>query len=147
MHERQDPGARLGALGPERRRPSPDPEERLLHGVLGEPVVAEHPERETVGDPADAVVQLGQRAFVAAGDERDESLVREVSEVLAHGPGNRRVGQRYHGEWHEQASRLVRLAPLDRFGRPQPIEPPSARRREPAPIRVPTQGECNEESN
>ena len=104
MDEGQDPGARLGALGPESGSRAPHPEKRLLHGILGEPVVAQHPEGETVGDPADAVVQLGQRAFVAAGDECDESLVREVSEVPAHGPGSRRVGQRYHGGQGAKAS-------------------------------------------
>ena len=62
-------------------------EKCLLHGVLGEAVVAQDPEREAVGDTTDAVVQLGQRALVTAGDECDERLVREVSEVLAHGPG------------------------------------------------------------
>ena len=72
-------------------------EKCLLHCVLGQPVVAQHPEGEAVRDPPDAVVQLGQRAFVAAGDESDESLVREMSEVPTHGPRDRRVGQRYHG--------------------------------------------------
>ena len=62
-------------------------EERVLHGVLGEPVVAQHAEREAVGDAPDAVVQLSQRRFVATGDERDEGLVRQVCEVPAHGPG------------------------------------------------------------
>ena len=97
VHERQDPGARLRPLGPEGRRRAPDAHERLLDGVLREAVVAQDAEGEPVGDPADALVELCQRRLVAARDERDEGLVREMSEVLAHRPGTPRVGQRYHG--------------------------------------------------
>ena len=147
VDERQDPGARLGALGPEAGRGAPDAEERLLHGILGEPVVAQDAEREPVGDAADAVVQLGQRALVAAGDERDESLVREVSEVLAHGPGSRRVGQRYHGGAAGKHRRLVRRRAADRFGSEagsNRLRPDRANQRRFESL---TQGECNEESN
>ena len=84
MHEREDPRARLRALGPEAGGRAPDAEEGLLDGVLREPVVAQHPEREPVGDPADTVVELGQRRLVAAGDECDEGLVGKVGEVPAH---------------------------------------------------------------
>ena len=44
----------------------PDAEERLLDGVLGERLVAQDPQREAVGDPAEAVVELGQRVLVGA---------------------------------------------------------------------------------
>ena len=98
MDERQDPRGRLRPLGPEAGCRAPHAEEGFLHGVLGEPVVPEHPEREAVRHPADAVVELGQRSLVVARDERHEGLVREMSEVPAHGPGVGRVAQRYHGE-------------------------------------------------
>ena len=84
MHEREDPRARLRAFGAEAGGRTPDAEEGLLDGVLREPVVAQHPEREPVGDPADTVVQLGQRGLVTAGDECDEGLVGKVGEVPAH---------------------------------------------------------------
>ncbi len=84
MNQCHDPGARLGAIGPEGRSCAPDAEEGLLHGILGEPVVTQHSESQAVGDPANTVVQLGERVFVVTGDERDQSLVREVSEVLSH---------------------------------------------------------------
>ena len=61
-------------------------EEPLLHRVLRQPVVAQHAVREAVRDAADAVVELGQRRLVATRDERDERLVREMSEVLTHRP-------------------------------------------------------------
>ena len=98
MDEREDPRARLRPLGPEAGCRAPDAEEGLLHCILGEPVVPEHPEREAVRHPADAVVELGQRSLVVARDERHEGLVREMSELPAHGPGVGRVAQRYHGE-------------------------------------------------
>ena len=94
MDEREDPRARLRALGAERRGGPPDLEERLLHRVLGVALVAQHAQREPVGDPADAVVQLGERVLVAARDERDQSLVGEVGVVLAHGEAVLRLGQR-----------------------------------------------------
>ena len=56
-------------------------EERLLHRVLGERRVAQHPQREPVGDAAVAVVELGERAVLPARDERDQRFVREVREV------------------------------------------------------------------
>ena len=89
MHEREDPGARLGALRPERGGGAPDREEPFLDRVLGQPLVAQHPQRETVGDAPDAVVELGESRLVAPRDERDEGFVREMSEVLAHRPGGR----------------------------------------------------------
>ena len=98
VHERQDPGARLGALRPERGGGAPDREESLLDGVLGQPLVAQDTQRETVGDASDAIVELGESRLVAPRDERDEGFVREMSEVLAHRPGRRAPGQRYHGE-------------------------------------------------
>ncbi len=85
MDEREDPRARLRALGAERRCAAPDLEERLLHRVLGVPLVAQHPQRQPVRDAADAVVELGQRVLVAARDERDQGFVGEMSVVLAHG--------------------------------------------------------------
>ena len=89
-------------------------EERLLHRVLGEPVVAQDAEGEAVGDPPDAVVELGERGLVAACDEGDERLVGEVrvpaqrqvdpgglgqsdgSDVDEHGPGSPRGAPPVH---------------------------------------------------
>ena len=56
-------------------------EERLLDRVLGERLVAQDAVGEAVGRAADAVVELRERRFVRARDERDERLVGEVSEV------------------------------------------------------------------
>ena len=67
----------------------------FLHGVLGEPVVAKDAEGEAVRDPADPVVELAERALVAACHQRDECLVGEVrvhaqrQVILAH-PGRER---------------------------------------------------------
>ena len=42
----------------------------------------------------DAVVELGERVLVASGDERDQSLVREVGVLLPHRDEVVRLGQR-----------------------------------------------------
>ena len=42
---------------------------------------------------ADPVVELRERILVAARDERDQGLVREVSVLLAHGEAVLRLGQ------------------------------------------------------
>ena len=79
---------------PERRCAPPDLEERLLYGVLRVPLVAQHPERQAVRDPADPVVELGQRVLVTACDEGDQGFVGEMSVVPAHGDAVVRLGQR-----------------------------------------------------
>ena len=84
VHERQDPGARLRPLGHEPAGGAPDGEEGLLHRVLRERLVAQHAEREAVGDAAEAVVQLGERDLVRAGDEGDDGFVGEVREGSRH---------------------------------------------------------------
>ena len=56
----------LRALGEEAVGVAPDAEERLLHGVLRERLVAQDPQGEPVGDAAEAVVELGQRVVVGA---------------------------------------------------------------------------------
>ena len=81
MDERQDPGARLRALGQEAVCRAPDGEEALLDGVLGERRVAHDPEREAVGDPSVAVVELREGVLVGPGDEREQGLVREFAAV------------------------------------------------------------------
>ena len=53
-------------------------------GVLGQRRVAHDAQRQAVGDAVEAVVQLRQRLFVGARDERDQRLVREVSEPPSH---------------------------------------------------------------
>ena len=116
MHERQDPGARLRPLGPEAGRRAPDADERLLDRVLGEAVVAQDAEGEPVGDPADAVVELCQRRLVAARDERDESLVREMSEVLPHRPTLRWSGNATTAKARNASRRDSPAATGRRFG-------------------------------
>ena len=86
MHEGEDPGARLRPFRTERRRAAPDREEPLLHCVLREPLVPQHANGKPVGDAPHAVVQLSERAFVAASDERNQGLVGQVSVTLAHWP-------------------------------------------------------------
>ncbi len=83
----------LRALRREARSCAPDREEGLLHGVLGQTVVAHDAAREPVGDAPDPVVELCERGLVAARDERHEGFVREVGAVLAHRPGAGRVGR------------------------------------------------------
>ena len=51
-------------------------EERLLHRVLGERLVAQDPQREAVGDAAEAVVELGERRLVGARGEQRRALRR-----------------------------------------------------------------------
>ena len=94
MDEREDPRARLRALGAEGRRAPPDLEERLLHGILRVALVAQDAQRQTVGDARDAVVELGERTLVSSRDERHQGLVGQMSVVLAHGEAVLRRGQR-----------------------------------------------------
>ena len=75
------------------RRP-PDAEECLLDGVLGESLVPEDADCEAVRDSACAVVELGECVLVTPGDERDQSLVREVGVLLSHRDEVVRLGQR-----------------------------------------------------
>jgi hypothetical protein len=99
VDEREDPRAGLAALGPVDGSRAPDGEEGLLHGVLGECSVAQDAEGEPVGDAAETVVQLAERAVLAPGGERDQRLVGEVREVARH-PIRllaRTDGPRYHG--------------------------------------------------
>ena len=84
VDEGEDPRAGLRALGRIRGRRAPHREKPLLDGVLGEPVVAEHPKREPVGHPTDPVVQLRERRLVATGDECHECFVGEMRERLTH---------------------------------------------------------------
>ena len=70
--------------GWKRPRGSPDGEEGVLDGVLGERRVAQDAAREPVGDAAEAVVELRERGLVGAGSERDERLVGQVREVNGH---------------------------------------------------------------
>ena len=75
MDEGQDPSARLRALGEEAVCAPPDAEERLLDRILGQRLVPEDPQREAERDPAEAVVELGERVVVGGGDEREQRLV------------------------------------------------------------------------
>ena len=80
MDERQQPGTRLSAFRHEAVGIPPRREETLLHGILGELLVAQDAERKTVGHPSEAVVQLGQGRVVGACDHCDDGLVRQVGE-------------------------------------------------------------------
>ena len=84
VHEREEPRARLRALGLVRAGGAPDLEERLLDGVLGECCVLEDLVREPVGDLAEAVVELAECVLVGAGDGFDELLVRALRSGPAH---------------------------------------------------------------
>jgi hypothetical protein len=83
MGECEDPRACFSTLGDKARSSPPDREECLLHRVLGEGSVADDADRKAVGDCAEAVVELRERAFVAPCEQRDEGFVREVGEVTA----------------------------------------------------------------
>ena len=84
VHEREDPRARLATLGHEAGGRPPDREERLLHRVLGELLVAQDAQRQPVGGTAVAVVQLGERRLLRPRGERDERFVGEVGELPVH---------------------------------------------------------------
>src|SRR5207248_661612 len=47
-------------------------------------LVGEHPQRETVGDAAEAVIKLGERLLVRAGDKGDDRFVGKVRERPGH---------------------------------------------------------------
>jgi hypothetical protein len=95
VHEREDPRAGLAALGHEPRRGAPECEKRLLHGILGERFVAQHAQRQAVGGPGVAVVQLAERRLLRARREGDERFVREVRELAGHARGSSRRGGRF----------------------------------------------------
>ena len=84
VHEREDPRARLAVLGHEARRRPPDGEERLLHRVLGQRLVAQDTERKPVRGAAVAVVELGERGLLRPRGQRDERFVGEVGELPVH---------------------------------------------------------------
>ena len=86
VHEREDPGAGLGPLGDEAPGRAPDGEERLLHRVLGKRLVAQHAQCQAVGHAMVPVVELGERGFFRARDERNDRLVGEVGKVPGHDP-------------------------------------------------------------
>ena len=84
MHEREDPGARLAAFGHEAGGRAPDGEERLLHRILGQRLVAQDAQREPVRGAAIAVVELGERRLLRASGESDERFVGKVGELPVH---------------------------------------------------------------
>jgi hypothetical protein len=57
---------------------------RLLHRVLGERLVAQDAQRESVRGAAVAVVQLGEGGLFRARGQRHERLVGEVGELPIH---------------------------------------------------------------
>ena len=65
-------------------RGAPDGEKRLLHGVLGERTVAQHAQREPVGDASVAVVERRERRLLAARGEGDQRFVGEMDDVGRH---------------------------------------------------------------
>ena len=65
----------FAALGHEPIGAPPRGEEAFLHGVLRELLVAEHAQRQAVGDAAEPVVELRQRLVVRSRDKRDDCLV------------------------------------------------------------------------
>ena len=97
VDERQDPRARLRALGAERAGRAPDGQERLLHCVLGERRVAHDAQREPVRDAAVAVVELARAPpRPPRADEGEQRLVREVRVVAAAVARRRRAGPGGH---------------------------------------------------
>jgi tyrosyl-tRNA synthetase len=55
-----------------------------LHRVLGQPFVAEDPQREPPGDSAETVVELGERNLLRARHQHDQRLVRQVRKLAIH---------------------------------------------------------------
>ena len=83
----------LPRSGMKRERRAPDGEERLLHRVLGERLVAQDAQREPVRGTAVAVVELGERRLLRPGGEGDERFVGEVGELPIHSVRYSRVGR------------------------------------------------------
>ena len=81
MDESQYPGAGFRAIGPEACRCTPDREEGVLHGVLGETGIAHDAQREAVGSAAEAIVERAERGLVAAGDQGKDRLVGQECQV------------------------------------------------------------------
>ena len=71
-HQAQEPGARAAARGVVALGAPPDTQERFLHGVLRQVGAARDPQRETVGERRQTVVELRERGLVAARDLREE---------------------------------------------------------------------------
>ena len=71
-HQAQEPGARAAARGIEALGAPPDAQERLLHRVLGQVGAARDAQREAVGERRQPVVELRERALVAARDAAEE---------------------------------------------------------------------------
>src|SRR5438552_2961824 len=66
--ETQEPGPRLAARRVIAPRPSPDAQEGLLDGILGELPVARDAECDSIGERREPVVESGERRVVAACD-------------------------------------------------------------------------------
>ncbi len=107
VDERQDPRARLRALGQEAVGVAPDAEEGFLHGVLGQRLVAQDPQGEPVGDAAEAVVERGQRVVVGVRDEGEQCLVGKARQVTRRARGRRLHRQQGHETASLAASGLL----------------------------------------
>ena len=83
----------LPRSGMKRDGGSPNGEERLLHRVLGERLVAQDAQREPVRGAAVAVVQLRERRLLGPGGQGDERFVGEVGELPVHSVRYSRAGR------------------------------------------------------
>ena len=91
MNQCEDPRRGLGALEPIALRRAPDREERLLDRILGKRAVTEDPQRDAVGDAAEAVVEDAERVLVAARDRFEQLPVGQIAHASA--PCERRERQ------------------------------------------------------
>jgi hypothetical protein len=76
----------------------------LLHGVLGERLVAQDAQREPVGGASVAVVQLGERRLLRAGGEQDERFVGQMGELPVQSDRYSLVGRC----WFKRSNRFTR---------------------------------------
>ena len=84
VDEREEPRPRFRTFGHELVGASPRLKECFLHGILGERLVPQDSQRETVCHATEPVVQLGERVVVGSRHECDNSFVREVGECAQH---------------------------------------------------------------
>ena len=82
--DHQQPGAGGTAGGAVPVGASPDREERLLGGLLGNLSATNHAQHKAVDDTTEPLVERAERRLVAPRDLRDQGLIGEVDEAGAH---------------------------------------------------------------
>ncbi len=80
----EEVGAQRAATGIELVRIVPEPQEHLLHDLLGERGVVEQPPGQAEDGPGVTPVGLGQRVLVVAADRHDQSGIAALVQIPTH---------------------------------------------------------------